>query len=217
MSDVTLTFFKRIGDKNSDVFRGANAEPDDPPGQWEVLLQDEELRNVGLNMLVIEYHKQEQLPEGYRTKITRTPYLDVRHKEDFKRSVAYPGRAPLSANAIKGWVMENIKRYSDIAVTDEKEMTVEEKIDAIKANQEDETGSWVRTGLITAGLAGVGVATVIAINKTKTGQRLKKKAKDYWSGSEEGEFLEEQFADQLIIDGGDVNVKWEKEGDIVTL
>ena len=108
---VTLTFFKRKGDKQSDVFRGTSDGPGSSQSQWELITKDKEMRDAGIKFLVTEYVTTADLPAGYENKVRRSPYLDLRWKEDVRNSVPYPGRASMSLVNVKNWALELVEDF----------------------------------------------------------------------------------------------------------
>jgi hypothetical protein len=107
--DVTLTLFKKSGSKEDDIFTGTFAGPEDHPGEWYLLTSDSELIASGMKFVVVEFSDVKALPNGYATKVKRTPHLDIRYKDNYSGSLGYPRGSSLLAKDIKTWVLNFIK------------------------------------------------------------------------------------------------------------
>lgn len=104
--NFTLTFFCKKGSIPCDEFLGKYLEPNDPPTQWSMVTNDEELKQAGIKIEVYNYTTVDTLPPGYRRKINRTPHLDIRYQENIMGSIDYPQKSPLTAVSIKKWALE---------------------------------------------------------------------------------------------------------------
>ena len=164
---ATLTFFKRKGDRQSDVFRGTSGGAGSSESTWEMIVKDKELKAAGIKFLVMEYANSEDLPEGYDVKVRRTPYLDLRWKEDIRNSVAYPGRSPLTLVSIKSWALELVEDFK--LRTEHPSSTIEERIEMLEAKkdepvvvqQQSSSASWVVPTVVTTSFLAIGLAAVV--------------------------------------------------------
>lgn len=164
---VTLTFFKRKGDKQSDVFRGTSDGPGSTPSQWEMITRDKELKDAGIKFLVTEYNSASDLPEGYERKVQRSPYLDLRWKEDVRNSVAYPGKSPLSLVNVRAWALEVVADFQHRA-DNPTTSSIEQRIANLEKTttqpiivEQPNTSSWMIPTMVTASFVAVGLAAVV--------------------------------------------------------
>lgn len=176
---VTLTFFKRKGDKQSDIFRGTNDGPGSAPSQWELLTRDKDLKDAGLKFLVVEYVNTTDLPVGYERKVQRTPYIDLRWNEDVRNSVAYPGRSPLSLFNIKTWTLEVIEDFKTRAETPTQPPELKETTQDLVASATsdaavrstevatDGSPSWLKPVVLTTSFAALAFAAVVGTGLDK--------------------------------------------------
>lgn len=115
---VVLTFYKQIGHRESDIFIGTHSGPGDPPGEWNVLTMDKDLRKLDIDFRVISFPKDRlTLPEQLRDKVTWNPYFDLRPATE-TIGIAYPRRSTRTSTAIKKWVIETIATF-DLSSSEE--------------------------------------------------------------------------------------------------
>lgn len=105
MSGVTLTYFHKRGDQACHNFKSGPIAPGANLSNWDSLTRDEDLKSLGVRCVVIEYTQVSELPMDFRGKVTYSPYLNIRHKEDYKYSSGYPKASPMKAESIKPWVL----------------------------------------------------------------------------------------------------------------
>lgn len=110
---VTLTFFKQLGSKECDDFRGSFAGPDDPPGEWQYLTNLKAIKDAGIKLAIVEFADLNKLNIAginYSSRIKSLPYLELTYGGNVNNSVIYPAANSLHANDIKIWILESLKK-----------------------------------------------------------------------------------------------------------
>lgn len=212
---ITLTFFKRKGDKQSDIFRGTSDGPGAQQSQWELISRDKDMKEAGIKFLVIEYVKESDLPEGYDRKVKRSPYLDLRYKDDVRNSVTYPGRSPLSLVNVKSWALEVVESFSYKA--ENPTPKIEEQIEKIVDDKMKTSGnttvivekprsSWVAPTIIATSFLAVGLAAVVGSGFDK---KVNKWARYAILDDSQGDPYDNKLYDTKGNEVSTPEVKWE--------
>lgn len=110
MTSVIVTLLRRKGDKQGNNFVGTS----ESPGEWSLLIQNEELKSQGVTFVTIEYDDLRSLMGRYG-KINRSPYIDFRlnnEEADVRVSESYPQGKPLLASNLAAFAVDFLKRNS---------------------------------------------------------------------------------------------------------
>jgi hypothetical protein len=112
---ITLTFFKKLGSKECDDFRGSFAGPGEPPGEWEYLGRYRDIKDSGIKLSVNEFSDLNSLiisGVNYSTRIKQYPYLELTYNGDTSKAIPYSpsiSQNDWTSNQIRKWVFESIK------------------------------------------------------------------------------------------------------------
>jgi hypothetical protein len=110
MAAVTVTLLRRKGDKGGNSFVGTV----EAPGEWAVLLQNEELKAQGFTFVTIEYDDLRSLTSTYG-KVNRSPYIEFRVDSEIRE--AYPPGKALAAANLAAYALDFQKKHSETKKT----------------------------------------------------------------------------------------------------
>jgi hypothetical protein len=109
---ITVTFFKKRGDKTADDFRVSLGNRGDPLGEWDYLTLDKQLKAMKINFTVVEYLHADMLINGYAARIKQPITIDLRYGENYASSTIYSEKSPLDAANIRQWIINAVKKVA---------------------------------------------------------------------------------------------------------
>ena len=103
---IVLTFFKKKGSAEADNFRGVTGYRGCPLSEWDYLTLDNQLKEIGLKLIVKEYVNSDDLNAPYNT-IVKKPICLVLHYGDDKND-RYPDKGALTSTEIRNWILSKL-------------------------------------------------------------------------------------------------------------